>query len=210
MLGLIFCLAPSIVSAEEKKEPGVAVAKKEKVSPQVKELQDQQQKLRLDYEKNKKDLHAQMKDTIKNFKEETGQPTLQDIVKANNKKQDELRSSFQDELRKLQAQERKLRLGRESVERPELSGKQGAVYKKALTEKERRLEFQKRRQEQDKVLQRDRGQDNQPRSLPRPVVPSSPVPSPSTTVPKSTVPASDSTTETTPPKPKIINIGDGY
>ena len=145
--GLIFLLGISLAAAEETKQDN---------SAKIKDLQNQQQKIRVDYEQNKKDIQSRLQKVLTDYKEEPGNPTRQDLVKENNKKQDELRVSFQKELRKLQTQERKLRLGRESLERPNLGGKQAAVYSGALTEKQKRLDLQKRQNSRTLALPNQR------------------------------------------------------
>ena len=150
-LGLSCLLAVSVF-AEEKK----VIAKKEDHSAEIKAFQEQQQKAKADFELKKKELQEELQKILKNYKDGK---LPQELIKANNQKQEELRKSFQDQMRKLQAQERKLRLGRETLDRPLWGGKQVEVYNKALDEKQKRLEFQKRREAQDQILRRDRQEE---------------------------------------------------
>lgn len=171
VLGLSLCLGIPMAAAEDDKKENVSEKKKEDIAPQLKLLQQQQHMIRSDYEEKKKRLNEQLQAELEKFQEESGKLTRQDIVKENNKKQEELRNKFQEEFRKLQVQERKLRLGRETLERPDITGgKQAEVYGEALTDKQKRLNLQKRREAQDRFLMEDRQDDeNQPSSFKPPV-----------------------------------------
>ena len=207
---LSLCFSASSVFAEEKKDekPSSIIAipkekKEENLSPQIKALQKQQEILRKDYEAKKSTLQEALQKILATQKEGTNNPTRQDLIKANQEEQDKVRKVFQEELRKLQAQERKLRLGRESLERPSLGGAQVKVYKEAVNEKQKRLDFQKRKEEQDKILRLDREQEK-PRFQPKPVVTKPAAPTPSSTGSQSTGSQSQSVTPNFIP-PKNLN-----
>ena len=174
LLTALFCGSISFSANEEKAKSEIKPPEVNSAALQA--ILNEQQKVRTDYEEKRKDLQAQLQTALKDFKEEVDKPTRQDIIKENNQKQEELRESFKEQYRKLQAQERKLRFGRETLERPMFTEKT-APGKKITPEKQRRLDFQKRKEEQDRIL--NRNYEPEPQSGPSQALPLPLSPTPS-------------------------------
>jgi hypothetical protein len=150
---------------------------KEETSSKLKDVQQRQQKVREDYEQKRKDLQAKLQQTLTNYKDEDGKPNRSDLIKQNNEEQEELRKWFQEETRKLQAEERKIRLGRETLQRPDMIQNANPVPTAPVNEedaRDQRMDLRQKIQEQNRLLEQDRIREEQEEQANRP----QPVPTP--------------------------------
>ena len=137
------------VSAQEKTE--------EKPSP-LKIVQDQQQRIFKEFEQKKKDLQDEIQKALKDYQEQAGAPTRQQLINENKEKQEKLRQWFREETRHLQAAERKIRFGRESLERPMFESGQpakGQTPKENLDDRQKRADLKRRIEDQDKLFMKN-------------------------------------------------------